>query len=90
MQGTVRTRPYPLRSENDCRDSGRRNEAARAAGVRIAIWLALRPVNDPGWQVRRTGVTLRLTVMHVHHGHVSLSRTLRFLSASERFSQSRE
>src|SRR5204862_50757 len=29
-------------------------------------------------------------LMHVHHGHVSLSRTLRLLSASERFSQSRE
>ena len=29
-------------------------------------------------------------MMHVHHGRVSLSRTLRFLSASERFSQSRE
>ena|SRR5690349_825183 len=28
-------------------------------------------------------------MMHVHRGRVSLSRTLRFLSASERFSQSR-
>jgi hypothetical protein len=78
-------------SENVCRDSGRRNEAAQAAGVRIAHLACLKARERP-WLEGCTGRASHyaLTVMHVHHGRVSLSRTLRFLSASERFSQPRE
>lgn len=80
----------PLRSENVCRDSGRRNEAAPAASVRIALACLKARGTTLVRRLHRTGFTLRLN----RDARASRSRFAEPNSqvplSSERFSQPRE
>ena len=81
----------PLRCEIVCRHSGRHRYVPRTCpAFALPIARALRP-GEQAWLEGCTGRTSHyaLTVMHVHRLRVSLSRTLRILSASESFSQPR-